>query len=334
MADQLLHPYPVATGAARFLPIALLGLIIAACGGGNSPPPAAPAKPAAPTAAPAAQNAAPTAAPEAAAAAPAPELTVEQMLKAASTAFSEKRYIAPQGNNAVEYYLQVLAKDPKNHIADSALREMFPFATGAVEQEINGGNLDEAGRVIDELAKFDPSNYTLTILRGKLDAKKKQAEHELQVAAAAQAAAAKAAADQAAAAQKAAAEQAAAEKAAAEKAAAEKTANAAPKPATPAPVATPPPAPAPVTTPAELVSAVQPDYPPAAYRSRQQGWVEVQFTINADGSVSGAKVLESEPNRLFDRAALDAVRRWKFKPRMVNGEPTSELATRRIEFKF
>lgn len=261
-------------------------------------------------------------------AAPVPELTVDQMLKAANAAFAEKRYIAPPGNNAVEYYLQVLAKDPKNHIADSALREMFPFATGAVEQEINAGNLDEAGRVVDALAKFDPSNYTLTILRGKLDAKKKQAEHDAQIAAAqAAAAAAKAAA----------AEQAAATPApttpAPEAAPAPKPAPPPPPKPEPAPVvATPPPAP--VTTPAQQLTSVSPEYPPSAYRSRTQGWVEVQFTVETDGSVSGAKVLSAEPSRVFNNAALEAVRRWTFKPRMVNGQPATELVTRRIEFKM
>ncbi|MHB8447895.1 MAG: energy transducer TonB [Rudaea sp.] len=323
MADKIPNTSPAASGFTRFLPVALLGLIVAACGG-NAPPPAAPAKPAAPVAS--------TAAPAAAtpAAAPAPEMTEDQMMKAASAAFGEKRYIAPQGNNALEYYLQVLAKDPKNHIAESALREMFPFATGAVEQEINGGSLDEASRVIDELAKFDPSNYTLTILRGKLDAKKKQAEHDQQVAtAAATAAAAKAAADQKAAAQAAAAP------------APEPATATPPKPVPPPvekPVAPPPvaaiPAPAAVTTPAQLLKSVAPSYPPEAFRSRRQGWVEVQFTITADGKVTNAKVTNAQPSRIFDQAALEAVRRWTFKPRMVDGKAVEEQATRRIEFKL
>lgn len=323
MADKFPNVPTAAAGFTRFLPVAILGLIVAACGG-NAPPPAAPAKPAAP--------AATAAAPAASAPAPAPEMTQDQLMKAASTAFGEKRYVAPQGNNALEYYLQVLAKDPKNHIAESALREMFPFATGAVEQEINGGSLDEAGRVIDELAKFDPSNYTLTILRGKLDAKKKQAEHDQQVAAAAaQAAAAKAAADQKAAAQAAAAPApAAAAPPPVEKPAPPPAEKPAPAPA-PA-VATP--APAPVTTPAQLLKSVPPSYPPEAYRSRQQGWVEVSFTITTDGKVANAKVASAQPTRVFDQAALEAVRRWTFKPRMVNGQPAEEQATRRIEFKL
>ena len=325
MADKIAHTPTAVAGVARFLPVAILGLIVAACGG-NAPPPAAPAKPA---------PAATAAAPAAAAPAPAPEMTVDQLMKAATTAFGEKRYVAPQGNNALEYYLQVLAKDPKNHIAESALREMFPFATGAVEQEINGGSLDEASRVIDELAKFDPSNYTLTILRGKLDARKKQADHDQQVAAAAAtAAAAKAAADQKAAAQ---AASAAAPAPAAAPPPAEKPAPApAPVAATPSPApaavaATP--APAAVTTPAQLLKSVPPSYPPEAYRSRQQGWVEVAFTITTDGKVADAKVADSQPKRVFDQAALEAVRRWTFKPRMVDGKPAEEQANRRIEFK-
>lgn len=322
MADNIPNTRASSSGIARFLPVAVLGLIVAACGG-NAPPPAAPAKPAAPATAAAGT---PATAP-----APAPEMTVDQLLKAASTAFGEKRYVTPQGNNALEYYLRVLAKDPKNNIAESALREMFPFATGEVEQEINGGSLDEASRVIDELAKFDPSNYTLTILRGKLDAKKKQAEHDQQVAAAqAQAAAAKAAAEQ--------------------KAAAQAAATPAPEPAAPPPkpAAPPPaekpapapapavatPAPAPVTTPAQLLKSVAPSYPPEAFRSHREGWVEVQFTITADGKVVNPKVVGAEPNRVFDQAALEAVRRWTFKPRMVDGKPVEEQATRRIEFKL
>lgn len=321
MADNTPNIHAVASGFARFLPVAVLGLIVAACGG-NSPPPAAPAKPV-----PAATVAAPAAGTPSAA--PAPEMTVDQLLKAANKAFGEKRYVTPQGNNALEYYLQVLAKDPKNNIAESALREMFPFATGEVEEEINGGNLDEASRVIDELAKFDPSNYTLTILRGKLDAKKKQTEHDQQVvAAAATAAAAKAAAEQKAAAQ-AAATPAPAPPPPAEKPAPPPVEKSAPAPA-PVVAAAPPP----VTTPAQLLKSVAPSYPPEAFRARRQGWVEVQFTITADGKVANAKVTNAQPKRTFDQAALEAVRRWTFKPRMVDGKPVEEQATRRIEFKL
>ena len=58
------------------------------------------------------------------------------------------------------------------------------------------------------------------------------------------------------------------------------------------------------------------------------------FTITADGKVANAKVSNSQPGRVFDQAALEAVRRWTFKPRMVDGKPAEEQATRRIEFKL
>lgn len=279
-----------------------------------------------------------TANPAVAAAAPAaalaPELSLEELIKKAGTAFREKRYVSPAGDNAVEAYVQVLDKDPKNQMAQDALREIFPFATGAVEQEINGGNLDESTREIDLLAKADPSNYTLTILRGKLDAKKKQAEttqkqQEL-AAASATAAAAKAKAE----ADAAAAQQAAAPTPAPVAAAAPPTPPP-PKP-TPAPVAatTAPPPPVGESHPAELVKSVPPEFPPAAYRKKQSGWVEVVFTVTADGKVAEAKVNASEPRRVFDDAALEAVRKWSFKPRMQNGQAVEEKVTRRIEFKL
>ncbi|MBS0462873.1 MAG: energy transducer TonB, partial [Proteobacteria bacterium] len=42
------------------------------------------------------------------------------------------------------------------------------------------------------------------------------------------------------------------------------------------------------------------------------GEVTVAFTINADGSVSGATVVKADPKRVFDAAALDAIRKWTF----------------------
>ena len=116
------------------------------------------------------------------------ELTVDQLYREARKAMNENRMAAPAGNNALEFYLKILAKQPDDSGAKDALRELFPFATGAAEDQINQGNFDEANRVIALLAQADPSNYSLTILRSKLDAKKKLAEREQAAAAAAAAA--------------------------------------------------------------------------------------------------------------------------------------------------
>lgn len=62
------------------------------------------------------------------------------------------------------------------------------------------------------------------------------------------------------------------------------------------------------------VSTPAPDYPPAALRAGESGEVIVEFTVNPDGSVSNARVVRANPPRTFDRAALNAVRRWRFQP--------------------
>jgi|KBSMisStandDraft_5_1062788.scaffolds.fasta_scaffold47384_1 protein TonB len=333
---------------AKLIPIAVIaigaviGLYFFLSSGSKAPAPAKTAQTTPAAGAPAA------AAPDAAAEAPpvVPDLTPEQLLKEAGAAFREQRFVAPPGNNALEYYLKLLEKQPNNQTAKDALREMFPFATGAVETTINAGGLDEATRVINLLSKADPSNYTLTILRSKLDAKKKQVDRDQAVATAAAAAAAtRQTQQQAAAAAPAAAAPATAAPAPAPAAApppAAETAAApppAPRPASTTASATPAPAPAAPaaggdTRAAEVVKTSPPDYPPDAVRKHQEGWVEVEFTVMPDGSVSNATVVNANPARIFNSAALRAVERWTFKPRTDNGTPTQEKMRRRIEFKF
>ena len=64
---------------------------------------------------------------------------------------------------------------------------------------------------------------------------------------------------------------------------------------------------------------VQPEYPERAARQGIEGWVEVEFSIDASGKVTAARVLRAEPSNIFDRAALKAVQRYKYKPMVVNG---------------
>src|SRR5699024_8537176 len=92
-------------------------------------------------------------------------MSTSELLNEASKAIRDQRLLAPAGNNAVEFYLKVLDRDPDNRVARDALREMFPFAANAAEQVINQGDFDEARREIDLLTRTDPDNYTLTILR-------------------------------------------------------------------------------------------------------------------------------------------------------------------------
>ena len=292
----------------------------------------APGAPAAPGAPLPAAEVAPTIAPEVV------ELSVDQLYREARKALAEQSMVMPAGNNALEYYLAILEKEPANSGAQEALRELFPFASGTAEQEINLGNLDEATRIVAQLAKADPSNYTLTILRSKLDAKRKLMERDVAAQEAAAAATAAAAAARQATPTPATTPEAPVATAPAPAPAAAATTTPTPPAPTPAPVvAAPPTAPAPASGESRdvaVLNAASPGYPPQAARNRTEGWVEVEFTVNADGQVSNARVVGSDPPRVFDREAVRSIERTTFRPRMENGTPVNATVRRRIEFKL
>jgi protein TonB len=271
-------------------------------------------------------------------------MDLNQLLAEARTAMNEQRYLAPAGNNAFEFYLRVLEKEPGNKVASDALRETFPFAATSAEQAINSRDFGEAQRQIDLLAKADPANFTLTILRSKLDAQRKTLDKQQQLAldqekaaqlAAQRAAADKLAADKLAEQQKAQlAEQQKAEQAsAAQQPRQQAAANTAAAGGSNA-AGTDSGSAAGATTAAVLVKGAAARYPTAAMRARQEGWVVVSFTVDPDGKTSDVKVVESQPRHVFDRAAIDAVERYRFNPAMKDGTAVSSVKQQRIEFKL
>ncbi|MGH8156516.1 MAG: energy transducer TonB [Rhodanobacter sp.] len=269
-------------------------------------------------------------------------MDVSQLLAEARTAMNEQRYLAPTGNNAFEFYLRVLEKDPGNKVASDALRETFPFAANSAEQAINSRDFNEAQRQIDLLAKADPTNFTLTILRSKLDAQRKtldkQQQQELDQQKAQQLAAQKAVTDKQAADQL--AEQQKAQLAEQQK---EKPAHAA-QPAAESAVAATKPATSDATAAggtaggetadAVLLQGANPTYPSSALRSHQSGWVMLSFSIGPDGRTDDIRVVDSQPRHVFDRAATDAVHRYRFKPAMKDGVAVSTTRQLKVEFNL
>ena len=81
-------------------------------------------------------------------------------------------------------------------------------------------------------------------------------------------------------------------------------------------------------------SGKRPKYPNRALKRRKEGWVKVQFIITASGHVKSPFVVSSKPSGVFDKAALKAIRRWKFKARVVNGQAVAQKAVQTIEFKL
>lgn len=79
---------------------------------------------------------------------------------------------------------------------------------------------------------------------------------------------------------------------------------------------------------------IAPQYPREAARAGITGFVELEVLVNADGTVRSAKVLNAKPKGLFDAAAVAAVMRWKFKPKVVNGAPVAQRGAQTIEFNL
>lgn len=66
---------------------------------------------------------------------------------------------------------------------------------------------------------------------------------------------------------------------------------------------------------------VAPMYPPQAQARNVEGWVILELTVTETGAVRDPRVVESEPSDIFDRAAINAALKFKYKPRIVNGKP-------------
>lgn len=69
---------------------------------------------------------------------------------------------------------------------------------------------------------------------------------------------------------------------------------------------------------------IDPKYPPEAARDGTEGWVRLSFTINEVGGVEDIEVIDSEPRRIFDREARRALRKWKYKPKIVEGKAVKQ----------
>ncbi|MDD3762680.1 MAG: energy transducer TonB [Nevskiales bacterium] len=66
---------------------------------------------------------------------------------------------------------------------------------------------------------------------------------------------------------------------------------------------------------------VQPVYPQRALQRRIEGWVLVEFTVTASGAVKDVSVVDADPENIFDRAAVAAAEKFRYKPRVINGKP-------------
>lgn len=79
---------------------------------------------------------------------------------------------------------------------------------------------------------------------------------------------------------------------------------------------------------------VAPRYPRVAQRRGITGWVDVSFTVTADGRVTDIEIMNAEPAELFNDSASDAVAEWRFEPPTRDGMPVSQRVAVRMMFSL
>ena len=75
---------------------------------------------------------------------------------------------------------------------------------------------------------------------------------------------------------------------------------------------------------------VDPKYPPRAITRGIQGYVLMEFTVTPTGRVVNPSVLSADPIGIFERASEEAVLKFRYKPRIVNGEPQTVRGVRTV----
>ena len=81
-----------------------------------------------------------------------------------------------------------------------------------------------------------------------------------------------------------------------------------------------------------LAHYAPPTFPVSAREAGLSGWVDVQFVVKSDGLVSDVIITGAEPVGIFEQAAVDAVRRWRYKPAQRDGHAVDQRARLRMKF--
>ena len=82
----------------------------------------------------------------------------------------------------------------------------------------------------------------------------------------------------------------------------------------------------------KVKSYAKPAYPPRALERGVEGWVDVEFTVEPDGSTSHVAVAGASHDTFFRKEAVAAVEQWKFEPRVFMNRPIAQRSYTRIRF--
>lgn len=81
-----------------------------------------------------------------------------------------------------------------------------------------------------------------------------------------------------------------------------------------------------------LEKYVAPEYPRIALSRGTEGWVDVEFTVGADGTTRDVRVADASNERLFRDEAVAAVAQWRFEPRIFMDRPIDQRSYTRLRF--
>lgn len=79
---------------------------------------------------------------------------------------------------------------------------------------------------------------------------------------------------------------------------------------------------------------IRPVYPSREKRMGVQGYVKVKLDVDETGHVVAIHILESKPKGAFDKAVKKALRRWKFRPKTINGKAVAQSGELKLDFKL
>ncbi|HMN46118.1 MAG TPA: TonB family protein [Povalibacter sp.] len=288
-------------------------------------------------------------------------------LAAAKQALDNGRYVEPAESSALHFYGVVLSLDAMNAQARQGMDAIADRMIEDVKLAIIDGRLAEAGIALERLRRISPDHRRLAVLDGELREEQASQLARLQspppVPEARSTAAPVVVAGRTSARKKAPdaspvladeAMPAIAPVAASNRAGAANPLDMGP-PAPPAReadgagaalsapiVAVPAPPPAAkiieekIIEPAEpkLVKAVQPDFPRDALEHGIEGWVDLTLAVAASGKVASVRVNEAQNGRFFERAAMNAVKRWEYAPSPSADPAVTQPVRVRVSFRL
>jgi protein TonB len=79
---------------------------------------------------------------------------------------------------------------------------------------------------------------------------------------------------------------------------------------------------------------VSPEYPELALQRGVEGWVELEFVVDADGSTTDIEIVDAAHGDYFGDAAVSTVGQWRFEPVSYLGRPIPQRSFVRVAFRL